>query len=809
MTLPSAIFRLKIQKINETCLFELSWGRGQQLSAVLTYPPILSTLYQEWQRIYIRFYKSALRGRVEESGTQPSPPIDWHAKLVQAEAKLMYEFHRWLRGAELFEIRAQIAKGQELGEKQQRTADIFLTCEPLELARFPWEAWEIGTEFAAALPIRIARTPANIRAETGKRRTRGKARILVILGDDTGLNFQGEREAARSLSRIADIAFVGWQPGVNVGELKAKICATIADDRGWDVLFFAGHSNETEVTGGELAIAPRASLSIAELAPILEIAKQQGLQFALFNSCSGMAIASALIDLGLSQVAVMREPIHNRVAQEFLVQFMQNLADCQDVHDALVAACQFLKLKQNLTYPSAYLIPALFRHPDAELFRIEPRGWKVAIARFLPTPKEAAALAAILFLSWQLPVQQGLLEQRVLIQAIYRQLTGQIFAPKTPPVLLVQIDEKSIREAKISDPKPMNRRYLAQLVDKLSTLNAKIIGIDYLLDRPQEEGDRYLAQSLRAAVQKNNPTWFIFAAIRNDVEGWIGVYPAIASLNWSLAGDITLRRWYATLLPRETSEIQPLPFSYILALARQLNLEKASQVYQPSLKSNRHFLSQISASTQNPIISQRLHLHPVTAFSYKLGQMWLHPILDFSIPPDLAYQHVPAWKLLESRADSPELRDIKEQIAIVAAGGYGEAGVAAEGADNFTLPAAVRYWRDRETPPDPRRVFTGGEVHAYIIHHLLNNRLVVPIPDVWAIPVAAVLGKAVSLALKSRDRRLFRLAILFYSTPLLYGFVSLQVYISAALLLPWLFPSATICLYALPAFLRRKEYAKT
>jgi hypothetical protein len=38
--------------------------------------------------------------------------------------------------------------------------------------------------------------------------------------------------------------------------------------------------------------------------------------------------------------------------------------------------------------------------------------------------------------------------------------------------------------------------------------------------------------------------------------------------------------------------------------------------------------------------------------------------------------------------------------------------------------------------------FTGGESLAYTIHHLLNQRLVVPIPDVWMILIAALLGKS-------------------------------------------------------------------
>jgi hypothetical protein len=74
-------------------------------------------LYQEWSAVYLNFYKTALRGQVAAQGTIAPPPVDWHAKLVQAEAKLLYEFHHWLRRGELYEIRSCIAQAARNAEK--------------------------------------------------------------------------------------------------------------------------------------------------------------------------------------------------------------------------------------------------------------------------------------------------------------------------------------------------------------------------------------------------------------------------------------------------------------------------------------------------------------------------------------------------------------------------------------------------------------------------------------------------------------------------------------------------------------------
>ncbi len=847
MTQSNSVFYLKVQQIQQSCLFELSWGQGKELNVTLPFPETIGALYQDWKLNYLTFYKTKLRGRVAATGSIVPPPVDWHAKLVQAEAKLLYEFQQWLRQGELFEIRSQIVQAareeeKKKGEKADKErnspyVEVFLTCSPLDLARLPWEAWEIDTEFAAAGTIRIVRTPPDRRQGTVKPQNRRRARILAILGDDTGLNFQGEKEAVQSLDKkkIADVEFVGWQRGQDIGELKAKIIEAIADPQGWDVLFFAGHSNEKELVGGELAIAPGASFFVSELKQPLLLAKEQGLQFALFNSCSGLNIANALIDLGLAQVAVMREPIHNSVAAEFMLQFFRSLVEYKDVYESLLAACQYLKLEKHFTYPSAYLIPSLFHHPGALPFCLKrrkrwPDRW------WPPTKKEAIALAALAFVSWQPSVQQELLEQRVLVQARYRDLTYQIPTTKQPPVLLVQVDEQSIQRAKMPYPAvPINRSYLAQLVDKLSAVNARVIGIDYLLDRPHEDKaqDQKLTQSLRASVQKG--TEFVFAAMRHDGD-WLGVMPELAHPNWSLQGNVQVffreRVLYTTLVPRWSSDDRSLPFSYLLSLSYWLNSKpkRSAQPPQPQLQSPVPRISQLKAhvnditgSDYKDLFSPSSRLQPLTNFFYPYRQMWLHPIVDFSIPPEQVYRRLPAWKLLESPTESLKLDPHQQPVVIIAPGGNTEAGIKAKGEDNFRLPPAVGYWRSQQNPPDLRERFPGGEIHAYLIDHFLNQRFVVPIPDLWMIGVAALLGKGAAIALKSvkteRKQRNGKYTPLLLSSAkgkwvlamasgtVIYGLAALQFYITSALLLPYVLPVATFWTYIFLNLLERKDHA--
>lgn len=836
-------FYLKVQHIEKLCLFQLTWGKGQQLNVTIPYPQNLTILYQDWQRSYLNYYKNyktqSVRGRIADSGVISTPPTDWHAKLVQAEAKFLLEFHKWLRCGELYEIRMALANVVGKKEKIETPAqspditNLFITCNTIDLERFPWESWEIGTEFALSSgKIRIVRTPVNIHqgfAQKNSRLTR-KVRVLTILGDETGLDFKAEKEALRQFKNIIDVKFVGLQPETSIADLKTKIKDAITSESGWDILFFAGHSNENNITGGEISIAKNITLSISEIAPLLSIAVERGLQFAIFNSCNGLNIANSLIDLGLSQVAVMREPVHNAVAEEFLLRFLQALAEFKDVHEALLLASQYLKTEKNLTYPSAYLIPSLFRHPEAALFRIEPFGIKQRLKKIIPNRKEAIALVILFLLSLQSPIQSNLLGQRLWVQAVYRQLTGKVTKQDFSKVLLVSINDESIKKSKglISNPRPMNREYIASLVNQLTDKGAKIIGIDFVLDRYQPQNDKILAQAVKKGVSTSpNPTWFIFAGAESDADVWQTVIPEIASSNWSLDGEIEISfcdniqriPCYMTLLPSSNNNSKPFTFASLLALSHQLKNSNYStknnginnpQLPQPKLDSQSNFWQQLNSylnkNKYNTILrSPRSRLQPITDYSAIIAQMWLHPIIDFSIPPNQVYESISAWQLLDKDGKNPPLANLQKQVVIIAAGGYDEAGMSMDKEDNFDVPPALDFWRLQQG--NNSKIIPGGEVHAYMVHHFLTQRLVIPIPDVWILGIAVLMGKYFYFLLRKHPQYRWQWLMLLFLVTVVYGIISMEIYISSlAIVLPWFLPSATVWTYSISAFLRRKSH---
>jgi hypothetical protein len=842
----SHIFKLEVQQVEQTCLFKLTWGQGQQLSADLKYPIGLTNLYQEWHQAYRKFYKQlpvlriedakpeskgGMRGRVIQSNGLQLPPTDWQIKLVQVEANLLHEFHRWLRSAELFEIRRTIAQAsQQMAEAELAEVEVFLTCSPLELARLPWEVWEIGMEFTTIGSVRIVRMPVNIHNESleelsySRRQRRRHTRILAILGDETGLDFKADREAVRSLTRIAEVQFIGWQPGQADAEVKNRIRAAIVDEQGWDVLFFAGHSNEAFGIGGELAVTPTAALSIREIEPQLMIARKRGLQFALFNSCNGLDIAVSLIDLGFSQVVVMREPIHNRVAQAFLVEFLQMLAKHNNVQDSMLAACQMLKLEKNLTYPSAYLVPSLFCHPGASLFRIpRPQSlWKRLLRPLVPTRKEAIALtAACLLFSPLLPLQNYLLDQRVGAQAVWRDVTHQLPPMTQPPIVLVQIDSASIaRQTSLARPDPMDQSYLATLIDRLTPRNAQVIGIDYLLDRVDprsNDNTNQLRQALQNTTKKG--ATIVFGTLFNEFEGQ-GIFTTetakIAERNWAMQGYVSLLPSYVTLPYPDENCAQTCPFAYLLAsiqAAKQADIVVPSEGIKSKTQTDLRAqwvkaIEQASPQTQSLAFLERSRLTTAAAWFYETFELpWLKPIIDYSIPPDRIYQRVSAWRL---REDSHlTFKQLPQQIVLIGAGEYTDAGSkVADELDLYPLPAAVKYWRDRLPPDNLAGRFpngfsknaltylpqlTGVETHAYMVHHLLNHWLVIPIPDLWMMGIAIFCGR--SLASRFRQQSKLRKRWLYLgliSATILYGLAGFQLYLSAGVLFPWLLPTLVI-----------------
>jgi hypothetical protein len=780
-------FHLDVQQIGEVCYFQLRWGQGQQLAAQVPSPVEVYQCYETWQQAYLRFYQD-FRARPGFSGTGVLPKVDWRSRLVQAEAALLHAFDTWLSQTTLLPLRTTLlsaivrlnASGAQPASRSAPAPvaiDLFLTCGTAALERLPWETWELGKEFPLPNRLRLTRAPANIRLPSQTAHPRRRIRMLAIMGDETGLDFQAEQAALKRLQRVAEVKFVGYQGRPenastvpDTQQLRATIRQAIADERGWDLLFFAGHSNETALTGGELGIAPGETLAIEEIAADLTDATKRGLQFALFNSCQGLSIAQALIDLGLSQVAIMREPIHNQVAQQFFLQFVHHLTQGQDVHEAVLAACDHLKCDRNLTYPSSYWIPSLFRHPGATLFKLPTQAWQRWQQQWAPTGWEAGVLASLTVLSLLAPVQSGLLDRRLWVQSLYRYVTGQV-PQNDPPVRLIAIDKVSLDQAKLQQRNPLPWGYLAQVLNRLAPYHPQTVGIDYLLDDPARQNPQDVTQVKQAiqSILQQPQVQLVFSSVLENGKT-IGVHPdlGIAQRPRVSQGCTYATDWWLPLPASSENCSANQPFTYLLAIAS----------------------SQVQTNPSQLAVLHKTQALPITQFSHQLGQFWLQPIFDFSIPPDRVYTKLSAHQLWSANGMA-QAQQLPQQVILIAAGDYAQAGIDDQTKDyTDNPPQAMRFW----TPPDQPaiKIFTWGELNAYAIHHFIYHHFIIPLPDLWLVWLAGLVGKRLT-----QERRRWKLP-LWIGGSTLYGALSLQLYVSGSLLLPIVFPVAVVGFYLFP-----------
>ncbi|NER24001.1 MAG: CHAT domain-containing protein [Symploca sp. SIO1C2] len=229
-----------------------------------------------------------------------------------------------------------------------------------------------------------------------------RLRLLAILGNSEGLNLEEDVQSLRKLGNIVEIKLLE--------EPSIKELYRILWREKWDILFFAGHSDsEEDLKTGSIAINSQESLNLQQLKFTLRNARQNGLKLAIFNSCDGLGLANALVDLRIPYIIVMREPVPDQVAQEFLELFLQKFSKGISLHKAFRKAREQLEYLEHTEYPGATLIPEIVQHPTAQplIWSQDPTGqpeqtatlvwWKqyrkIALATALLLGVVASALA--------------------------------------------------------------------------------------------------------------------------------------------------------------------------------------------------------------------------------------------------------------------------------------------------------------------------------------------------------------------------------------------------------------------------------
>lgn len=273
--------------------------------------------------------------------------------LKTSAEQLESSLNTWLKSASFHEIERILRQNFDPKDEVR----IAIQTEDDLLWRLPWNCWDFLAEYRKA---EIAFSgPNNDRIV--KNRDRTQLRILAIFGDSTGLDLNADKETLKSLPAQVDFL---EQPS------REEFDRYLGDARGWDILCFSGHSySEADSSKGFIHINSQEQLTIEELKEVFSGAISRNLQLAIFNSCDGLGLARQLADLYLPQMIVMREPVPDRAAQEFLKSFLRYYASGNSLYVSLRQARNHLQNIEGCPYAS--WLPAIWQNL-AEI----PQNWE-------------------------------------------------------------------------------------------------------------------------------------------------------------------------------------------------------------------------------------------------------------------------------------------------------------------------------------------------------------------------------------------------------------------------------------------------
>ena len=318
--------------------------------------PKLVELYQRWQ-----FLNQALSQHLSRQRGNTTPGIEFElseeaettqvsrSEFRQLCEELEQEFNNWL-SAEQFrpierELRTKLTTSSEVR--------VIIETENEQLHRFPWHLWSFFQDYPQselALSAQKSETVAKI-----THKSTDKVRILAIIGNYQGIEVQQDRDLLQQLPN-AEIVFLE-EPQ------RRELNDSLWDKKGWNILFFAGHSYTFE--GGQegvIELNQDENLTITELKNALRKAITNGLKLAIFNSCDGIGLAHQLQQLNIPQLIVMREPVPDFVAQKFLRHFLNAFSSGKSLYLAAREAREKLEgLESN--FPCASWLPVIYQNP--------------------------------------------------------------------------------------------------------------------------------------------------------------------------------------------------------------------------------------------------------------------------------------------------------------------------------------------------------------------------------------------------------------------------------------------------------------
>jgi uncharacterized protein YjbI with pentapeptide repeats len=317
------------------------------------------TAYKDWKKTYRQYLGSSRLDIPDTQITnlkQPNFQFIQHQDYINecqiAAQNLKQKLNKWLDRAEFKPIKELIL--QELQPSQ--SIQISIQTDELPIRQLPFQLWDLFDRFTQAETTIASSTYRSILKHQSKHQ---QLEILAIFGDSQGIDLDIDRELLSQL------------PNANL-EFLVEPTRQILNDKlwskHWNIIFFAGHSaSDPSLTTGHLKINPTDRLTIAELKYALKQSIKNGLKLVIINSCDSLGLATELISIQLPQAIVMREPVPDFVAQQFLKYFLIAFASGLSLDRSVRQAREQLQGLED-RYPCASWLPIICQNP-AEIVR--------------------------------------------------------------------------------------------------------------------------------------------------------------------------------------------------------------------------------------------------------------------------------------------------------------------------------------------------------------------------------------------------------------------------------------------------------
>lgn len=443
--------------------------------------PEIEVLYQRWQLLYKAVHQrlgNNQRIKVHSQDLTNISVNDFHEVCQQLQTSI----NAWLKFESFQNIERQL---RTLLNRDDEIRVIIETNIAI-LHRLPWQLWNFFEDYPKAelaLSNHEYGTP-----HVFQKSPRGKVKILAILGNRVGIDIAKDASLLQGLTDAQTKFLV--EPTRQ--ELDEQLW-----NHDWDILFFAGHSaSHTDGENGEIYINQTEKLTIPHLKNALKTAITRGLKLAIFNSCDGIGLARDLADLNTPQMIIMREPVPDLVAQEFLKNFLVAFASGKPLYLAMREARERLQGLEN-NFPCASWLPVICQNPTTV-----PTTWQelrdncdrtkfvmgeVSTKGKISTSKSklwTVLVSTVIVAISTLGLRYLGVFEKIELQTFDQMLRQRHKEDLDSRVIVVEITEKDIQSLQETTVglKSISDSTLAKLLNKLQKYQPRVLGLDIYRD---------------------------------------------------------------------------------------------------------------------------------------------------------------------------------------------------------------------------------------------------------------------------------------------------------------------------------------